>query len=48
LLIRCLSDFNTFAAQAYKKTGCPSRNYYAPGLTHYIKAKRWLKKRRAY
>ncbi len=47
LMVRCLTDFSTFAAQAYKKTGCPSKNYYAPGLTHYLKAKRWLKNRKA-
>jgi len=48
LLVKCLADFNNIAAQAFHKTWCPSKNYYAPGLTHYLKAKRWLKKRNSY
>ncbi|MGA1869150.1 MAG: formyl transferase [bacterium] len=44
LMIRCLKEFNTLAAKAYHKTNCPSKNYYAAGLTHYLKAKRWRKK----
>jgi len=48
LLIKCLTDFNNFAAQAFHKRGCPSKNYHAPGLTHYLKAKRWLKKSKVY
>ncbi|MDD1777025.1 MAG: formyl transferase [Candidatus Helarchaeota archaeon] len=48
LLVKCLTDFNNIAAQAFRKTGYPSKNYYAPGLTHYLKAKRWLKKQNAY
>jgi len=47
LLIKCLTDFDNIAAQAFRKARCPSKNYYAPGLTHYLKAKRWLKKRNA-
>jgi len=43
LLVKCLTDFNNIAAQAFRKTGCPSKNYHAPGLTHYLKARRWLK-----
>ena len=48
LLVKCLADFNNIAAQAFHKTWCPSKNYYAPGLIHYLKAKRWLKKRNSY
>jgi folate-dependent phosphoribosylglycinamide formyltransferase PurN len=47
LLIKCLTDFSNLAAQAYRKTGSPSKNYYAPGLTHYLRAKKWLRKRNA-
>jgi methionyl-tRNA formyltransferase len=44
LLIKCLTQFDALAANAYHKTDCPDKNYIAPGLTHYLKAKRWLKK----
>jgi folate-dependent phosphoribosylglycinamide formyltransferase PurN len=43
LLMKCLKEFETFAAQAYHKPECPSTNYYVPGLTHYLKARRWLR-----
>ena len=45
LLLKCLSEYDKLAPQAYYKTDCPSKNYIAPGLTHYLKAKRWLKRR---
>ena len=45
LLIKCLQDFETYARSAYRKTGCPDKNYLVPGLTHYLKARRWLKKK---
>lgn len=45
LLIKCLLQFDTLAANAYHKTDCADKNYIAPGLTHYLKAKRWLKRR---
>ena len=44
LLVRCLQDFEKYAGSAYHKTGCPSRNYLAPGLSHYLKAK-WSRRR---
>jgi methionyl-tRNA formyltransferase len=45
LLVKCLSDYASVASQAYFKTDCPSKNYLAPGLTHYLKARRWLRLR---
>ena len=45
LLIKCLSDYASVASQAYFKTDCPSKNYLAPGLTHYLKARLWLRSR---
>jgi folate-dependent phosphoribosylglycinamide formyltransferase PurN len=45
LLIQCLKDYERLASQAYHKNDCPSNNYLAPGLTHYLKARRWLKRR---
>jgi folate-dependent phosphoribosylglycinamide formyltransferase PurN len=45
LLVKCLSDYASVASQAYYKKDCPSKNYLAPGLTHYLKARRWLKRR---
>ena len=44
LLVKCLQDFEIYAARAYHKTDCPDKNYIAPGLTHYLKGRRWLKK----
>jgi folate-dependent phosphoribosylglycinamide formyltransferase PurN len=44
LLVRVLRDFDGFAAKAYHKTGCPDRNFIAPGLTHYLKGRRWFKR----
>jgi methionyl-tRNA formyltransferase len=43
LLIKCLKNFDSLTTQAYHKDLCPSKNYYIPGLTHYIKAKMWLR-----
>jgi hypothetical protein len=45
LLVKCLTQFEMFAPNAYHETDCPSKNYRAPGLTHYLKARRWLKSR---
>jgi folate-dependent phosphoribosylglycinamide formyltransferase PurN len=45
LLVRCLQQFESLAASAYHKNDCPDKNYIAPGLTHYLKGRRWLKKR---
>jgi len=46
LMVKCLADFDSMAANAYHKTDCPSRNYRAMGLSHYLKAKRWIRKNR--
>lgn len=46
LLVKCIKEFDTLAAKAYYKTDCPSKNYYVPGLTHYLKARNWLKRQR--
>ena len=43
LLVRCLSEFDKIAPLAYHKKDRPSKNYYAMGLTHYVKARRWIK-----
>jgi folate-dependent phosphoribosylglycinamide formyltransferase PurN len=45
LLIKCLSQFDEIAPLAYHKEGCVSKNHRAMGLTHYLKARRWLAKR---
>ena len=45
LMIRCLTEFDIMAPKAYYKSEYPSKNYYASGLTHYLKAKKWLKNR---
>jgi hypothetical protein len=45
LLVRCLQQFESLAVSAYHKIDCPSNNYIAPGLTHYLKERRWLKRR---
>lgn len=44
LLARCLAEWHTAAPLAARDTTSPSRNYLAPGLTHYLKARRWLRK----
>lgn len=46
LLIRCLTEFEALAPLAYHETDCPSKNYCTPGLTHYLKARRWLRNNR--
>jgi methionyl-tRNA formyltransferase len=46
LLIKCLTQFDKMASGAYHKNNCPSKNYLSPGLTHYLKARRWLRKRK--
>jgi methionyl-tRNA formyltransferase len=43
LLVKVLSDFNTYAAKAYHKTNCANRNFIAPGLTHYLKGRWWFR-----
>jgi folate-dependent phosphoribosylglycinamide formyltransferase PurN len=45
ILVKCLQDFDSFVASAYHTTGCPDKNYIAPGLTHYLKAMMWFKRR---
>jgi methionyl-tRNA formyltransferase len=47
LLIKCLSEFDKIAPLAYNKNNVANKNYYAMGLTHYLKARRWLKKQYA-
>lgn len=44
LLVQCLQHFEESASAAYRKSGCPDRNYLAPGLTHYVRARRWLRR----
>jgi|GEM_PF-3849982 len=44
LVIKCLTQFDALAASAYHKTDCVSKNYLTPGLTHYLKGMRWLRK----
>lgn len=44
LLKKCLARFGDLAPRAYSKTDCVSKNYLAPGLTHYLKGMRWLRK----
>ncbi|MFC1893182.1 formyl transferase [Chloroflexota bacterium] len=44
LLVKCLTQFGMIASSAYCKTGCPSSNYLVPGLTHYLKARNWLRR----
>ena len=43
LMMKCLTQFDTMASSAYHKTDCPSNNYLAPGLTQYLKARKWLR-----
>ena len=45
LLVKCLQQYESLAANAHYKADCPSRNYTAPGLSHYLKGKRWLKRK---
>ena len=45
LLVKCLQQFESFGANAYHKTDCPSNNYLAPGLTQYLEGRRWIKRR---
>jgi len=45
LLRKCLTRFDELASNAYYKTDCVSKNYLAPGLTHYLKGMRWLRKK---
>ena len=42
LIMKCITDFDKIVSHAYYKAGHPSKNYYVPGLTHYLKAKKWL------
>lgn len=48
LLVKCLTELETLTSNAYHKDGCASKNYYSPGLTHYLKAKMWLRRNRSY
>jgi methionyl-tRNA formyltransferase len=43
LLLKCLSDFDNIAPHAYHRNGSPNKNYYAMGLTHYLKARKWIR-----
>jgi methionyl-tRNA formyltransferase len=43
LLVKCLSEFDKIAPGAYHRNGSPNKNYYAMGLTHYLKARRWIR-----
>jgi methionyl-tRNA formyltransferase len=45
LLVKCLTQFDKIAPLAYHKKDCTSKNYNAMGLTHYLKARQWIKKR---
>jgi methionyl-tRNA formyltransferase len=47
LLVKCLSEFDKIAPLAYHKDNSPSKNYYAMGLTHYLKARKWIKSKYA-
>lgn len=47
LLVKCLSEFDKIAPAAYHKNNSPSKNYYAMGLTHYLKARKWIKSKYA-
>ena len=42
LLVKILSDFDTYALKAYHKTDCPNKNFIALGLTHYLAGRWWL------
>ena len=44
LIIQCLKEFDVLAERAYHKEGSQSRNYHIPGITHYLKAKKWMRK----
>ena len=44
LMVKCLQQFDRLAVNAYHKTDCPDNNYIAPGLTHYLKGRRWLRR----
>lgn len=46
LLVRCLQRFDELSAAARRRQDCPDRNYTAPGLTHYVKARVWLRRNR--
>jgi len=46
LMVECLQNFDVLSKNAYQKEGCPSKNYRTMGLSHYLKAKRWLKNNR--
>lgn len=43
LLVTCIQQFDSLSAKAYRKIDCPDKNYIAPGLSHYLKGKRWLR-----
>jgi folate-dependent phosphoribosylglycinamide formyltransferase PurN len=43
LIIQCLTRFEVLSDRAYHKEGCESRNYHIPGITHYLKAKKWMR-----
>jgi len=47
MMVTCLQQHESLAAMAYRKTDCPDKNYIAPGLTHYLKGRRWIRKTNA-
>jgi folate-dependent phosphoribosylglycinamide formyltransferase PurN len=46
LVVKCLTDFDRLAANAYHKKDCASKNYRTMGLLQYLEAKRWIRKNR--
>jgi len=46
LMVKCLTDFDATAANAYYKNDSPSKNYRTMGLSQYLKARRWIRKNR--
>ena len=45
LLVKCLQDFENLSERARIQTDSAHSNYLAPGLSHYLKARRWLRQR---
>lgn len=46
LMVKCIQQFDSLSANAYRKHDCPDRNYIAPGLSHYLKVRKWMRKMR--
>jgi methionyl-tRNA formyltransferase len=47
LMVKCLSEYDKIAPLAHHRKDLTSRNYYAMGLTHYLEARRWIKRKYA-